>query len=129
MHAIPERRKYKRIEKPYITRFKIKPYETQDLVSKDWEMVAVNNLGAGGIFFHAKRSLEIGTTLDLNIGFAISIPRIQCIGRVTRAIRHLDTSIFGIAIEFTEIDKRIKDILNKTALLVNPDIQFSFNNV
>jgi hypothetical protein len=36
---------------------------------------------------------------------------------VTRAIRHLGTSILGIAIEFAEIDEHIKEILNNTALL------------
>ena len=114
---ISENRKYKRIEKPYITRFRIKPDETQDMVSTDWDMVAVNNLGAGGIFFHTRSSLEIGTTLDLKIGFSTSSPSIKCVGRVVRAKRPLGTSIIGIAIEFAEIDEHIKGILNKTALL------------
>ena len=129
MYKISENRKYKRIEKPYITRFRIKSSEPRDMVTKDWDMVAVNNLGAGGLFFHTRRSLEIGTTLDLKIGFSISMPRIKCVGRVTRAKRHLGTSIFGIAIEFTEIAGNIKEILNKAALSVNPDIQFSVNKV
>ena len=99
------------------------------MVTKDWDMVAVNNLGAEGLFFHTRRSLEIGTTLDLKIGFSTSIPRIKCVGRVVRAKRHLGTSIFGFAIEFTEIAGNIKEILNKTAPSVNPDIQFSVNKV
>ena len=117
MYKVSENRKYKRIEKSYITRFRIKPYETRDDVSTDWDMVALNNLGAGGIFFHTRSSLEIGTTLDLKIGFSKSIPCVKCVGRVTRAIRHLGTSILGIAIEFAEIDEHIKEIFNKTALL------------
>lgn len=127
MYKISENRKYKRIEKPYITRFRIKSYESRDMVTKDWDMVAVNNLGAGGIFFRTRRSLNIDTILDLKIGFSTSIPSIKCVGRVVRVKRHLSTSIFGIAIEFTKIAGNIKEILNKTALLVNPDIQFSFN--
>ena len=129
MYKISENRKYKRIEKPYITRFRVKSSEPRDMVTKDWDMVAVNNLGAGGIFFHSRKNLKIGTILDLKIGFSISIPRIKCVGRVTRAKRHLGTSIFGIAIEFTEIAGNIKEILNKTALSANPDIQFSVNKV
>ena len=39
MYEISEKRKYKRIEKPYIVRFRIKPYENQAVVSKDWNMV------------------------------------------------------------------------------------------
>ncbi len=123
------RRKYVRIEKSYNARFRIKPDETQDLVSIDWDMVAINNLGAGGVFFHTRRSMEIGTTLDLKIDFSTSTPDIKCDGRVTRTKRHLDTSIFGIAIEFTEIDEHIKGIINKTAILVDPNIQFLFNTV
>ena len=125
MYKVSENRKYKRIEKPYITRFRIKPYETKDMVSTDWDMVAVNNLGAGGIFFHTRSSLEIGTTLDLKIGFSKYIPRIKCIGRVNRVKRLLGTSIIGIAIEFTEIDDHVKEILNKTALFMNPEIGLS----
>ncbi len=85
--------------------------------SKDWDMVAVNNLGAGGVFFLTRRSLEIGTTLDLRICFSTSTPGIKCVGRVTRVKRHLDIFISGIAIEFTEIDEHIKGIINKTAFL------------
>jgi hypothetical protein len=124
MYKISENRKYKRIEKPYITRFRIKPYKTQDINSKDWDMVAVNNLGAGGIFFYARRDFGIGTALDLKIGFSKTNPCIKCVGRVVRATRHFDTIVFGIAIEFTEINKQIKKILDKTALFVNPEIQF-----
>jgi hypothetical protein len=127
MYKISEKRKYKRIERPYMTRFRIKPYNDKDMVSKDGDMVAVNNLGAGGICFHTRKSLEIGTALDLKISFSISAPSIKCVGRVVRAKRHLDTSIFRIAIVFTEIEDHLKEILNKTALLVNPDIQFSCN--
>ena len=57
MYEISEKRKYKRIEKPYITRFRIKPYKNQDVVSKDWNMVAANDLGAGGIYFNFSRTL------------------------------------------------------------------------
>ncbi len=127
MYKISENRKYKRIEKSYITRFRIKPYETQEDGFTDWDMVALNNLGAGGVFFHTRSSLETGTTLDLKIGFSKSMPCIKCVGRVTRTKRHFGTPILGIAIEFAEIDEHIKEVLNKTAILMNPDIQLSFN--
>ncbi len=122
MNKVPENRKYKRIEKPYVIRFRIKPYETQYKDITDWDMVAVNNLGAGGIYFHAGRSLKIGTILDLKIGFSLFSSCINCVGRVARVKGRLDTSIFGIAIEFTEIDDHIRAMLNKTALVVHPDV-------
>lgn len=114
MYKASEKRKYKRIVKPFVTRFRIKPYAIQDMVSTDWDMVAVNNLGVGGIFFHSRRSLKIGTILDLRIGFSLFNPSINCVGRVTRVEGHSGTSIFGIAIEFTEIDDYIKVTLNKS---------------
>ncbi len=52
--------------------------------------------------------MEIGTILDLIIGFSTSVPCIKCEGRVVHAKRHMDTFIFGIVITFTKIDERIK---------------------
>ena len=88
MDETSEKRKYKRIEKQYITRFRIRPDEAQDMDSKDWDMVALNDLGAGGIYFHVRKNLEIGTILDLKISFSISIPPIECRGVVTRVHKH-----------------------------------------
>lgn len=51
MDKMSDKRKYKRIEKPYITRFRIKPDEIQNMAPTSWDMVAANNLGAGGVFF------------------------------------------------------------------------------
>jgi hypothetical protein len=129
MNEISEKRKYKRIEKQYIARFRIKPDEAQEKVPIDWDMVAVNDLGAGGIFFHVSRNLKIGTTLDLKIGFSVSMPPIECRGVVTRVRKHPNFSVFGIATEFTEIDDHIKKMINKTALFAGPDDQFLFNKV
>jgi c-di-GMP-binding flagellar brake protein YcgR len=92
---ILERRKYVRIKKPYITRYKVIPNDNK--LTKDWDGVAVVNLSAGGVFIYSRTNLEVGTFL------------------------------FSIVIAFTEIDERIKEMINDTALSVNPDIQFPFN--
>ena len=55
MYDNAEKRKYLRIEKPYMARFRVNPYEHSDAVSTDWDMVAVNDLGAGGIFFNSSK--------------------------------------------------------------------------
>ena len=111
MYKFPERRKFVRIEKPYLTRFRVKPCD--DIVSKDWDTVAVVNLSAGGIFFYSSTNLEVGTILDLRIGFSRSYPNIKCVGKIIRAKRHLDTIISGYSVEFTEIDEQIKKVINK----------------
>ncbi len=112
---IQERRRFKRVEKPYITRFRIKPDEVRDMVPTDWDMVAVNDLCAGGVFFNASRNLEIGTILDLRISFSTSTPPVKCVGRVARVKKHLNTFIYGIVTEFSETDEHIKEMINKTA--------------
>ncbi len=108
MYDIAEKRRFKRIEKPYMTRFRIKPAGT-------WDMVAVNDLGAGGVFFNSSNYLEVGTILDLKIGFSTYTPPIKCDGVVTRVIKYPDTSIFGIATAFSKIDDHIKEMINKVA--------------
>jgi hypothetical protein len=108
MYDIAEKRRFKRIEKPYLTRFRIKPAGT-------WDMVAVNDLGAGGVFFNSSNNLEVGTILDLKIGFSKSAPAIKCDGVVTRVIKHPDTFIFGIGTAFSKIDEHVKEMINKVA--------------
>jgi PilZ domain len=112
---IRERRRFKRVEKPYITRFRVKPDEVQDVVPTDWDMIAVNDLCAGGVFFNASRNLEIGTILDLRISFSTSTHPVKCVGRVARVKKHLNTFIFGIVTEFTETDEDIQEMINASA--------------
>lgn len=112
---IQEKRRFKRVEKPYITRFRVKPDEVQNGVTTDWDMVAVNDLCAGGVFFNASRNLGIGTILDLRISFSTSTHPVKCVGKVSRVKKHLNTFIFGIVTEFTETDEDIQEMINKTA--------------
>ena len=115
MYNNAEKRKYLRIEKPYMARFRVKPFENSGAVSTDWDMVAVNDLGAGGIFFNSSNDLKIGTILNLKIGFSTTTPSIKCDGIVTRVINHPNTSIFGVATAFTKIDEHMKEMINKVA--------------
>ncbi|MBT3354273.1 MAG: PilZ domain-containing protein [Candidatus Scalindua sp.] len=115
MYEHSEKRKYIRIEKPYIARFRVKPGMNSDVVSTDWDMVAVNDLGAGGVFFNSSNDLEIGTILDLKIGYSAATPSIRCDGVVTRVINNPNTSIFGVATAFTEIDERMRKMINRVA--------------
>ena len=125
MYMILEQSKYVRIKEPYITRYKVIPNDNK--LTKDWDGVAVVNLSAGGIFIYSRTNLEVGTIVDLRIGFSRSYPTIICVGRVARVKKNLGTFLFSIAIAFTEIDERIKEVINDTALSVNPDIQFPAN--
>ncbi len=119
---IAEKRRFKRIEKPYMTRFRIKPAGT-------WDMVAVDDLGAGGVFFNSSHNLEVGAILDIRIGFSKSAPTIKCDGIVTRVIRHPDTHLFGIGTAFSKIDEYVKEMINKVAEINYKTNKLNFSDI
>ena len=108
------KRKYKRIEKPYKARLRIKQYEGLEMESYDWDSVTLHNLSTGGIFFYYMKDLGIGTLLDLKIYVPNAIIVINCVGKVIRIDKPRHTSMFGIAIKFTEIGELEKEIINTT---------------
>ncbi len=111
-----EKRKYERIEKPFVVKLKTLQDEAKETVSPDWDMVVAKDLGAGGVFFHCSNNLGIGTVLDLKIGFSTHTPPIKCVGIVVRIKKQPYTSIFGIAVAFTKIDAHEKEMINSTAI-------------
>jgi hypothetical protein len=112
MGKTPEQRKYVRIIMPYITRFRVKPFDGE--ASDNWDGVDTVNLSAGGIFFYSRANMEVGTILDLEIGFSHHFPPVKCDGKVIRAKRHLNASKTGYAIEFTEISELMKVMISKS---------------
>ncbi len=112
MYDVSEKRKYQRVEKPIIIRFRIKPHIGQEMASSDWDMVGVNDLSAGGLFFNPSDNIEIGTVLDLKISFSTSTTPVKCMGVVIRIKKHPHTSIFGIATAFTGIEEHEKEMID-----------------
>jgi Tfp pilus assembly protein PilZ len=98
-----------------MARFKIRSDQAQEMWSNDWDSVFLMNISAGGIFFYYTKDLAIGTLLDLKIYVPNAIIVINCVGKVIRIDkpRH-HTSMFGIAIKFTEIGELEKEIINTT---------------
>ncbi len=113
MFMISELRKYARMEKPFIARFLVQ--SNDDVISSDWNMAAVANLSAGGIFFYALENMKVGTTLDLKISISRSLCSIICAGKIVRVKRIMDTSVVGFGIEFTEIDEFIAEAIDNTS--------------
>ncbi len=95
-------------------RFKVRSGEAQEMWSDGWDSVFLTNISAGGTFFYYKKDLEIGALLDLKIDVPGFILIINCVGKVTRIDKPRHTSMFGIAIKFTEIGEQEKEIINKT---------------
>ncbi len=108
------KRKYKRIEKPYTVRFRTIPLVAKKMVSTDWDMVPVKNLSAGGALFYYSKYLGLGSLLDLKIYVPNSVLIINCVGKVTRIEQFKPTSVFAIAIKFIDIGEYQKEIINTT---------------
>ncbi len=108
-----ERRKYKRIEKPYMVRFRTIPLVAKKMVSTGWDMVSVKNLSAGGMLFDYKKNLELDSLLDFKIYISRSTPTINCVGKIIRIAESIPPSIFGIATEFAEIEEHEKEMISK----------------
>ena len=109
-----ERRKYKRIAKPYMARLQIKQYEGLETSSAKWDVVVLNDLSAGGAFFSYEKYLELRSPLDLKINVSTVTPTINCAGKVTRIEQSQPHSMLHIATEFTEIDEQEKEMINTT---------------
>ncbi len=108
-----ERRKYQRVEKPIIIRFRIRPDNDQERASSEWDMVGVNDLSVGGLFFNSSYNIQNGTVLELKIGFSTFSAPVMCTGMVTRVKKQPHTSIFGIAAAFMDIEEVEKELINR----------------
>ncbi len=108
-----ERRKYQRVEKPIIISFRIRPDNDQEMASSEWDMVGVNDISVGGLFFNSSYNIQNGTVLDLKIGFSTSSSPVRCTGMVARVKKQPHTSIFGIAAAFMEIEEEEKELVNR----------------
>jgi hypothetical protein len=111
-----EKRKYKRIEKPFMAGFRARQYEGHETVSTKWDKVAVKDLSAGGMLFIYNKNLGLDSLLDLKIDESKYTPTINCVGKIIRIDKPIPISIFGIAIEFTEIEEHVKEMINTTLL-------------
>ncbi len=108
------KRKYKRIEKPYMARLRVKQYEGLEISSSEWDMVILKDLSAGGALFYYSKYLGLGSLLDLKIDVSTATPTVRCAGKVTRIEQSLAHSLIRIATEFTEIDEHVKEMMNTT---------------
>ncbi len=108
-------RKYTRIEKPFSSRFRVKQYKDRETTFPDWDTAALKNLSAGGMLFNCNKNLGVDSLLDLEIDMSESTPSINCVGKIIRSKESELASMFDIAIEFTEIDKQEREMINITA--------------
>ena len=108
-----ERRKYKRIEKPYMAGVQVKQHEGHET---GWDSVTLHSLSAGGAFFIYKKDLGIGTLIDFKIEVSKSKPPLNPVGKVIRIdqFQLSHGSMFCIAIKFINIRGKKKKAINTT---------------
>ncbi len=109
-----KRRKYKRIEKPYMARLRIKQYEGLEISYAEWGIVLLKDLSAGGALFYYNKYLGLASLLDLKIDLPKSTSTINCVGKITRIDKPQTTSMFCIAIKFIDIGEQEKEKINTT---------------
>ncbi len=110
-----ERRKYKRVQRPFMISFQVHPEEGVEKVFTGWDMVAVLNLGAGGALFYYNKKLKAGSILDMKVNISTSKEPIGCTGKVIRVEKLLNEYMFLTAVVFTEIGEKERGLINDFA--------------
>jgi len=110
-----ERRQYKRIRKHFIA--KVKELSDDASVEPDsiWNMVTIQNIGAGGALFNYVKELKLGSLVDMKINFPVLSNPIVCRGKILRIERPNQGNIFQIAAIFTEISDIEKNMIDNAA--------------
>jgi hypothetical protein len=110
-YKIGEQRKHVRINKPYFIILQVR--RNENMIFQGWDIINLTNLSAAGMFFYARKNFAVDTVLNLKIGFPLLAPVLICNGRVIRAKRHLDSTIIGFGVRFTEIHEQILEVIKK----------------
>ncbi|MBN1872527.1 MAG: Flp pilus assembly complex ATPase component TadA [Candidatus Omnitrophica bacterium] len=107
-----ERRRNRRIEKSFITRFKINGENDENGHSKI-TMISLRNLSAGGALFRNNCGIEKNKMLDMKINLPGYRVPISCLGKVIRTEREESSSMHEIGIMFMNIKQEERDSINK----------------
>ena len=83
-------------------------------MSRDWDMVPIENIGKGGLFFKTFTELKEGMVLNFKINIALNKHAISCVGKVVRARAARDPRLYEIGISFTQIEESDANLINST---------------
>ena len=115
-----ERRRYKRMKRPFMTRVRIYQQKTNSGIAQNWDIVKIRNLSADGISFNYHKIIPMGAIVEFSIMLPFSEKPVRCLGSVCRLDANpLDIKdskripIYGIAARFTEIEADKKAIIAK----------------
>ncbi|MBF0493518.1 MAG: PilZ domain-containing protein [Candidatus Omnitrophica bacterium] len=109
MYNGQERRKYQRVKKPVMVKFRMNPKHPDTQPSSTWDMVAVLDIGAGGLLFYYNKPVEVGTILDIKIDLADGSSDTTYFGKVIRAEKVIVPHMFLVAVNFSDLDAKARD--------------------
>ncbi|MDP8258359.1 MAG: PilZ domain-containing protein [Candidatus Aadella gelida] len=115
MYEGAERRKYKRITRPFVARFRILTEDGDGGLFPGWDIVNVQDLSAGGILFNYDDRIAEDSKLEFKLNIPTIDKPVGCVGKVVCAIKEPNSSRVRIASVFTEIDFVTKDEINRFA--------------
>ncbi|MFC1808262.1 PilZ domain-containing protein [Candidatus Omnitrophota bacterium] len=110
-----DKRVHKRIVRHFMARFQIAPARPEENIFTGWDMVVVQNLGAGGLFFCHNKRFEAGTLIDLVINFPAASAPIDCVGKIVRVDEPKTPALCGVGVSFVEISKEDKNLIDRMA--------------
>lgn len=70
------------------------------------------DIGAGGVLFHAKEDIPVGSALEIKINFPPRPDSIKVIAKVLRTKALKKMGGYDIATEFINIDDKSRDFIN-----------------
>lgn len=114
-----EKRRFKRLFKQFVVRIQI-----QGAFSKNWDMVLIENISKGGLFFRTPTELKPGMLLNFKINIALNKHAISCVGRVVHVKPVGEPVLYEAGVSFTEIDESDAALINSTVekfFAKNPD--------
>lgn len=108
-YAGPNRRKHTRIDRRFMARFRVRG-------DAPWQIVILKNLSASGALFYCDRRLDVGTIVELRINFPLYQKSvIATVARTVRVESPVETSVYRIAVTFTEIGRDEQDSIDRAA--------------
>ncbi|MFH1836612.1 MAG: PilZ domain-containing protein [Candidatus Omnitrophota bacterium] len=110
-----ERRRHKRVRRPFVARFQVLDEKGESGIFPGWDIVTAQDLGGGGILFNYSEEIAVNSNLEFKINFPTLPEPVNCRGKVVRNDKRSDSSRVRIAAMFTDIDDKEKQEINSFA--------------
>ena len=99
-HSGPEKRKAKRVVKPFVLRLQ-KPAESDD---KEWAFIFIKDISKAGLAFRTNDEFREGDLLNLKVSVSKDFRPIACRGEVVRIERLKNAEhFFEVAVIFVDL--------------------------